>query len=238
MKLNLSPSHIQETTVKTIIVLGLLAFSAAAASAQPLVDPFGAQRCTVCPTTPGIPGAPGIQGIPGEPGPAGPQGIPGLQGPRGGPAPNPTLSGVHFDYALRHPAIVTSVDDPLPAIAQSLYGPLPRIVHYYPAVDIIVIIDFNLPADANLIAFQRGGERTVKWKHVVNYMRGALLYDGREPSGAPHICIVSDDRLFQFFKSRGYPITYTNLAQFVTGGTIPVIPGFIWEAAAHEQDPR
>lgn len=141
---------------------------------------------------------------------------------------------MHFDYELNHPAVVTSAEDST-VVGESLHGPLPRIVHYYAAVDLIVIVDFNLPADANLVAFQRRGEVGIRWRRLAAYSKGVILYDGvNVQTGKPHICLISDDRLLAWFAARGYPVYRTSLAQFVTGGVIPTIPAAEFEAALRE----
>ena len=146
----------------------------------------------------------------------------------------PTPLSVHFDYELNHPAIVTSAEDST-IVGESVHGPLPRIVHYYAAVDLIVIIDFNLPEAENLIAFQRRGETAVRWRRLVAYSAGVILYDGvNTMTGKPHICLVSDDRLLAWFTARGYPVYRTSLAQFVTNGAIPVIPAAVFDQAVRE----
>ncbi len=192
--------------------------------------------------TPGPQGPVGPQGPAGvgEPGPVGPVGPQGPQGPPGecrqcGGTPTPTTTQTHFDYELNHPFITTSADDPAAVVGESPNGPLPRIIHYFPVNDIVVIVDFNLPADSNVMAFQRGGERLIKWRKLVAYSKGAILYDGiNTANGKPHICIVSDDRLFAWLAEHGAPVYRTGLQQFVTGGTIPVVPADLMARAMRE----
>jgi hypothetical protein len=149
----------------------------------------------------------------------------------------PPFTNLHFDYELNHPDVVTSLFDAM-TTAPSTHGPVPRIIHYYQAVDLIVIVDFNLPPDANLIAFQRRGEAQIQWRRLAAYGVGAIVYDGvNVDTGKPHVCIVSDDRLFAWFAATGNPITVTNIERFRTGGTIPVIPADEWEAMAHGGQP-
>jgi hypothetical protein len=237
--------------VSPLVVLGLLVTASATAVGQSLVDPMGqgGNRCVICP--PPLPGPPGPEGpagpkgAKGDPGPRGWDGTPGRNGrdgrdgrdgKDGGARVTPTTTNTHFDYRLAHP-LLTGTPAPL-LVAESANGPLARLVHYYPEPDILVIVDPNLPADANVIAFQRRGERGVTWKGISNYSKGALAYDGREPDGTVHVCIVSDDSLFAFFAARGYPVWTTNLQQFVTGGTIPVIPADVFDEALHELNQR
>jgi hypothetical protein len=141
---------------------------------------------------------------------------------------------VHFDYELNHPAIVTSPRDVL-ITAESQHGPIPRIVHYFPLVDIVVIVDANLPSSENLIAFQRRGETDVQWRSFAGFGKGALVWGGVQTrNGKPHICIVSDDALFRWFSERGWPITRSSIQQFVTNGTIPQIPAAEFDRALDE----
>jgi hypothetical protein len=119
--------------------------------------------------------------------------------------------------------------------AESQYGPVPRVIHYFPLTDVLLIFDPNLPSERNTIGFQRRGETSVRWRGLAGFGKGAILYSGvNEQSGKPHICIVSDDRLFAWFAARGYPIYYMSIEEWRTNGTIPVIPSALFDQALEE----
>jgi len=180
--------------------------------------------CTTCQSKPGPPGPPGPKGDPGPPGEPGT--CQGLCTP-------PTIR-VHLDYSFHHPWTTPSPQDPPVVVNGSLHGPLPRIVHYFAASDVIVIVDQNLPGQ-EVVAFQRRGEKQVdRWTSLAGFTPGVLVYQGVTDAGADYTCLVSDDKLLEFFALHGYPVVRTGLAQFLTGGgslEIVPVPAVLFEEA-------
>lgn len=213
-------------------------------------NPFGT-RTTCEPGCTGPQGPPGPtgpagprgeKGEPGEPGPAGAPGTPGERGPAGpaGPQGPPgvcpscvvrTISPTHFDY--RFPSsLVGQVYTT--ETAPSEHGPIPRIIHYFPRVDYLAIIDFNRPAAEQVFALRRLGESGVKWFDVDAFGPTALVYSGSEADGSPHVCIVSDSRLIAYLASRGVTGLLMSLDQFRVAGSVPVVPAADFDAAVLE----
>lgn len=210
--------------MRSISPLVLIAGVALAAVLQPGDINATTTPCITCQTKVGPPGPPGAKG---DPGPRGPQGEPGTPGKDGAPGTcagsctGPTIS-VHLDYSFNHEWTRPSPLDPPVITAPSLHGPLPRIVHYFGATDVIVIVDQNLSGQ-EVIAFQRRGEKQVdRWRSLAPFTPGVLVYHGITDRGADYTCIVSDDKLLAFFAAHGFPVIRTSLAQFITGGGAPI----------------
>lgn len=224
-----------------VVLLGACYTRAEAAQQNPFDIASTQQPPPVCTTCPAGPRGPkGDKGDPGPAGPRGPQGEPGIgspgpagpigpQGPAGVctrcelPPPTPTPTVVHFDYAFTHPMTMPAAGDPPPVVAQSQHGPLPRIVHYFTRSDMAVIVDFNLPADRNVLAFRRLGETGVRWMSMTNFSPGVLAWFGAGKDGYAHTCLVPDETIFAIFERLGNPVLRFSLAAFTTNGVPPQI---------------
>jgi hypothetical protein len=141
------------------------------------------------------------------------------------------IGPTHFDY--RFPASLVGAAYTTET-GPSIHGAIPRIVHYFPGIDYLVIIDFNKPAGEQVFAIRRLGESGVAWFDIDEFGPSALLYSGREEDGSPHVCIVSDDRMIEFLRGRGVVGLTMSIDQFRTGGIIPTIPASDFDAALIE----
>jgi len=139
-----------------------------------------------------------------------------------------------MDYSFNHPLTRPSPQDPPVITSASLHGPLPRIVHYFAASDLLIIVDQNLPGE-EVIAFQRRGEKQVDhWTSLAPFTPGVLVYQGVTDAGADYTCVVSDDKLLAFMTANGFPVLRFPLSMFVSGGTFPIaqVPAEVFDRPA------
>lgn len=149
-----------------------------------------------------------------------------------------TPGRVHFDYAFPQGSGPYTTE-----IGASIHGDLPRVLHYLPVVDILLIIDFNLPEDQQVFAIQRLGEQGVKWFDVDPFGGTAAVYSGYEMDAKGniikgHVCVVDDVSLERALEGKGFKVRTSFAAMRALGvlfwGTIPRIPADLLDTAILE----